>query len=240
MSNPSTKYVCTNLACESYYDTSFNEFSQDEVVAGANSETCCPKKDCGLPLTPLDHYLEEKKKENTEKRKKLIKNLAIGIVGILIIVAAIFFFTGKKGPEQKTQEPAPVVQQATQPQATSTQTEPAKIEEPVKVNPAPAEPVVKEPVKPKETATISKAPAGTQTKNFADGSRYVGEMKDGKMHGLGTYYYKERQQISPKDLKKRFAEAGDYLIGEFYEGNVVSGKLYDAQNNVKEVVMIGR
>ena len=240
MSNPSTKYVCTNLACESYYDTSFIEFSQDEVVTGANSETCCPKKDCGLPLTPLDHYLEEKKKENAEKRKKLIKNLAIGIVGILIIIVAIFLFTGKKGPETKTPEPALVVQPATPPPTITQAAPPARVEEPVKVELAPAKPEVKEPAKPKETATTSKAPAGTQTKNFADGSRYVGEMKDGKMHGLGTYYYKERQQISPKDLKKRFAEAGDYLIGEFYEGNVVSGKLYDAQNNVKEVVMIGR
>ena len=238
MSNLSPKYICTNPACESYYDTSLTEFSEIEVVAGVTSETCCPK--CREVLIPLDHYLEEKKKENTEKRRKLIKNLTLGIIGILIIAATIFLFTGKKGPEQKPQEPAPVVQQVTQPQATPSQLATVKTEEPVKVDPAPVNPEFKEPAKPKETVTSSTAPTGTQTKVFSDGGKYVGEMKNGKMHGLGTYYYKERQQISSKDLKKRFAEAGDYITGEFYEGNVVSGKLFDAQNNLKEVVIIGR
>jgi hypothetical protein len=36
------------------------------------------------------------------------------------------------------------------------------------------------------------------------------------------------------------ADAGDYLTGEFFEGNVVQGKLFDSGNNVKEVIMIGR
>ena len=238
MSNLSPKYICTNPACESYYDTSLTEFSEIEVVAGATSETCCPK--CREVLIPLDHYLEEKKKENAEKRRKLIKNLTLGIIGILIIAAAIFLFTGKKEPAQKPQEPAPIVQQATQPQATPSQSATVKTEEPVKVDPASVKPEFKEPSKPIEPANSSSAPAGTQTKVFSDGSKYVGEMKNEKMHGLGTYYYKERQQISPKDLKKRFAESGDYITGEFYEGNVVSGKLFDAQNNLKEVVIIGR
>ena len=57
---------------------------------------------------------------------------------------------------------------------------------------------------------------------------------------MGTMYYKKSGQISPKDLKKRMAESGDYLTGEFFEGNVVQGKLFDASNNVKEVIMIGR
>ena len=227
-------YVCRNKFCTYYAEkTPFQLDIHEEGTEIKNCPKCGESNVVVMDPQPIPGAGIKKEKPNYNMFG------IIGFVGVAI-VAAIFLFTGKKGPEQKPQEPAPAVQQATQPQATSTQTEPAKIEEPVKINPAPAEPVVKEPVKPKETATASKAPAGTQTKNFANGSKYVGEMKDGKMHGLGTYYYKERQQISPKDLKKRFAEAGDYLIGEFYEGNVVSGKLYDAQNNVKEVVMIGR
>ena len=80
----------------------------------------------------------------------------------------------------------------------------------------------------------------TASKTFPNGDRYVGEMKDGTMHGLGTYYYAEKQQISKKDLKKRVAEAGDYIIGEWFEGNVVSGKFYGSNNSLKEVIIIGR
>ena len=65
-------------------------------------------------------------------------------------------------------------------------------------------------------------------------------MKNGQMQGLGTFYYGQHELISPRDMKKRYAEAGDYLIGEFYEGKVVSGKLYDSSNTLKEVIMIGR
>lgn len=238
MNNLSPKYICTNPACESYYDTSLTEFSQDEVVAGATSETCCPK--CGLVLIPLDHYLEEKKKENAAKRKKLIKNLLIGIVGILIVAVAIFLFTGKKVVEQKIQEPAQVVQPLTQPQPSPIQPEPAKVEEPVKVEPVPVKPEVKEPAKLKETVNKSKAPTGKQTKNFADGSRYVGEMNNGKLHGIGTYYFNSDQLISEKDLKERMALKGDYLTGEWYEGNLVNGKLFDSNNNQKSVIFIGR
>ena len=83
-------------------------------------------------------------------------------------------------------------------------------------------------------------PSGKQSKNFENGDRYVGELKNGKMHGLGTFYYNSDQIISEKDLKKRKALKGDYLIGEWYEDRVISGKLYDSNNSQKEVVIIGR
>ncbi|MGZ2371728.1 hypothetical protein ACXR6G_18260 [Ancylomarina sp. YFZ004] len=104
--------------------------------------------------------------------------------------------------------------------------------------PTPEEQVVEKVVEP--VKTDSKTPAGTQSLTFDGGSKYVGEVKDAKMHGLGNYYYGQKERISQKDLKKRMAEKGDYISGEFFEGNIVSGKLYDSQNNLKEVIMIGR
>ena len=73
-----------------------------------------------------------------------------------------------------------------------------------------------------------------------DDDGYVGPRKNGLPHGMGTKYYKQSTLISQKDMKKRMAEPGDYLIGEFFEGNVVQGKLFDSKNNVKEVIIIGR
>lgn len=91
-----------------------------------------------------------------------------------------------------------------------------------------------------KTPTTTTQSNSNHTKSLSDGSKYVGEMKNGVLHGFGTYYFKSHQLISKKDLKERYAEAGDYLIGEWYQGNVVNGKLYDGNNNVKEVIIIGR
>jgi len=93
-----------------------------------------------------------------------------------------------------------------------------------------------------EGERVSKEPIkySNRSKNFENGDRYVGEMKNGEMHGLGTLYYNSDQIISEKDLKKRKALKGDYLIGEWYEGRVVNGKLFDSNNSQKEVIIIGR
>ena len=77
------------------------------------------------------------------------------------------------------------------------------------------------------------------SKDFSNNDRYVGEIKNGIMHGAGTYYYAVRELISPKDLKKRYAEPGDYLVGEWFEGLVSSGVLYNKANVVKERIIIG-
>ncbi len=83
-------------------------------------------------------------------------------------------------------------------------------------------------------------PKGPQSLALSGGNSYKGEALNGKPHGMGTMYYKQASLISPKDLKKRVAEPGDYLTGEFYDGNVVQGKLFDSNNAIKEVIMIGR
>lgn len=92
----------------------------------------------------------------------------------------------------------------------------------------------------KDESTLTSS-SSVQTIIFPNGDKYVGKMKNGKMHDdLGTFYYNNDQIISDKDLKKRKAMKGDYLIGEWYEGNVVKGKLYDSNNSPKEVIIIGR
>ena len=85
-----------------------------------------------------------------------------------------------------------------------------------------------------------KGPKAPETITFKNKDRYVGDMQNNLMHGSGTYYYANRQLISTKDPKKgRYAEAGDYLIGEWFEGYVSSGVLYDKSNNEKGRIIIG-
>lgn len=177
--------------------------------------------------------------ETIDVKKPLnIKLIAAIAAGVLVIGAVVFFIMRPSSAVEEVVEPIEVVQ--TPPEVAP---EPVVVEEEPEVTTAP------EPVKPAEPAPVfTKAPAttsggsapkGTQTLTV-NGNTYKGEVQNGKPHGLGTMYYKNATQISPKDLKKRMADSGDYLTGEFFEGNVVSGKQYDAEGNVKEVIMIGR
>jgi hypothetical protein len=79
-----------------------------------------------------------------------------------------------------------------------------------------------------------------RTLKLPNGDRYVGEIENGVMHGAGTYYFSTRQIISKKDLKKRYAEAGDVLKGNWNKGNFSNGKLYDKNDSLKYVIIIGQ
>lgn len=205
-------------------------FKDGKLVCPENpNNTTCQMRE----LEPHDYPKPKKEPLNT----KLIAAIA---AGLLLIGGLVFFLVGGSSD---TPETAEVPKADTSAVATSVTEEPVPPAEPdVKENP---EPVNETPAK---TATNSgsetkvsggSAPKGTQSLTVG-GNSYKGEVLNGKPHGMGTMYYKKSTQISPKDLKKRMAEEGDYLTGEFFEGNVVQGKLFDADNNVKEVIMIGR
>jgi len=79
-----------------------------------------------------------------------------------------------------------------------------------------------------------------ELKVFENGNVYEGQMKDGVIHGKGTLTYASRQLISPYDHKKRFAEPGDYLDGNWYKGDLNFGKLYSMGKTFKEIITIGK
>ena len=56
----------------------------------------------------------------------------------------------------------------------------------------------------------------------------------------GRMVFKTSHIIDSKDPKKRVAEAGDYVIGEWSEGHLVQGIWYGANNTVKGSVIIGK
>ena len=56
----------------------------------------------------------------------------------------------------------------------------------------------------------------------------------------GRMIFKSSHVIDSKDPKKRVAEAGDYVIGEWSDGHLVQGIWYGADNQVKGSVIIGK
>jgi|GEM_PF-3449051 serine/threonine kinase len=69
---------------------------------------------------------------------------------------------------------------------------------------------------------------------------YKGEIKNAKAHGMGTVYYDVETRISPFDDKVRMAAPGDYVSGEFHEGQLVQGKWFAKDGKQKGTLIIGR
>lgn len=71
------------------------------------------------------------------------------------------------------------------------------------------------------------------------GGTYKGECKNGQPDGMGTIYYKSHTLISSSDPKERYAEAGQYIVGQFRDGGLLQGKLFDHNGNPIETIIIG-
>ncbi len=69
------------------------------------------------------------------------------------------------------------------------------------------------------------------------GGTYKGELKNGKPDGSGTITYSAYTRISAKDLKERYANAGDYVTGQFRNGEVVQVKWYNADGSFNQTIM---
>ena len=70
---------------------------------------------------------------------------------------------------------------------------------------------------------------------------YRGPMKRGKPHGVnGKMTFKYSHIIDSRDPKRRYAERGDYVIGEWYDGHLVQGVWYDSYHHAKGSILIGK
>ena len=78
------------------------------------------------------------------------------------------------------------------------------------------------------------------SKGSLDYGKWSGAWKNGQPNGTGTMTYTKEHLIDSRDPKKRVAQPGDYIIGELSNGRLVQGKWYDASNNVKGSIIIGK
>ena len=78
------------------------------------------------------------------------------------------------------------------------------------------------------------------SKGSLDYGKWSGAWKNGQPNGTGTMTYTKEHLIDARDPKKRVAQPGDYIIGEFSNGRLVQGKWFDASNNVKGSIIIGK
>jgi serine/threonine protein kinase len=94
-----------------------------------------------------------------------------------------------------------------------------------------------------DTSQGKKSPLNTPVEGrivFPDGDVYTGHLLNGKMHGKGKLWFKTRRHISKDDPLQRIAEAEDYIEGDWVNGELYLGYLYDKNGVQKSKIILGR
>jgi len=70
--------------------------------------------------------------------------------------------------------------------------------------------------------------------------KYTGNLKNGIPEGDGKMIYTKHIQIAKHAEEPYYAENGDVFVGTWGNGDIVSGRLFDKNNNLKVVIMAGK
>lgn len=100
-----------------------------------------------------------------------------------------------------------------------------------------------QPVNKPVAVTKPTTPPASQPKPAASGSKNLGyaTFRGSWPNDVsGRMVFTSSHVIDSKDPKKRVAEAGDYVIGEWSDGHLVQGIWYGADNQVKGSIIIGK
>lgn len=211
--------ICLNDNCEKCKSKEVQEIP-------ARKEFVCPE--CGKPLRECP---PPKKGGNT----KLIGIIA-GAVALLAIIGGIITFSGS-GEETPKQEPvavAPVDSDSIK--AAQMEAENQRLKDSLAA-------VEAANAKKQETPAAKPSATPATPKPAASGSKNLGyaTFKGSWPNDVnGRMVFTSSHVIDSKDPKKRVAEAGDYVIGEWADGHLVQGIWYGSDNQVKGSVIIGR
>ena len=214
------KGICRNEDCEMC----------DQIQEAEKSNFKCEK--CGKDLIPFGNKTSE---SSGGPNKKLIAIL-VGVIVLLAIIGGIIAMSGS-GEETPKQEPvtvAPVDSDSIK--AAQIAAENQRLKDSLAAVEAAKAEKKEAPVKEVQPAPAPKpAPkAGSKNLGYATFKGTWPNDVNGRM------VFSSSHVIDSKDPKKRVAEAGDYVIGEWADGHLVQGIWYGADNQVKGSVIIGR
>lgn len=92
---------------------------------------------------------------------------------------------------------------------------------------------------PVKTKTPKAETAKSNGKVILSYGSYSGDWNNGYPDGMGRLTYSTSRVINKYDSKKRTANAGDYVIGEFVNGFFIQGKHYSSDGTLIETLMVG-
>lgn len=210
--------VCLNEKCENYK-------VPQEILHGDLECPICHKKlsPCAPP-------------KNKKSKKPVFTVAAIAVLAV--IIGCLLAFSGGGTKTEPEVVPADTLEAPKADTVTVVKTDTVvKADTVYQVDTVKVETVIEKEVIPvsktKTTTTTqtTKATTSSGTLRLSYGT-YTGATKRGYPHGQGRLTYSTTRQINRNDVKGRTANAGDYVIGEFYNGFVVYGKHYDAEGNL--------
>ena len=213
------KGMCRNEDCEMC----------DQIQEAEKSNFKCEK--CGKDLIPFGNKTSE---PGGGVNKKLIGIIA-GVVVILAIIGCIFAFSGGSD-EAPAPAPVEVKENADSIKAAQEAAEQQRIKDSLDAVAA-AETTKKQEAEKKAEPKPAPKPAPTGGSKNLGYATFKGSWPNDVN---GRMVFKESHVIDSKDPKKRVAEAGDYVIGEWSDGHLVQGIWYGADNQVKGSVIIGK
>lgn len=230
--------ICLNEKCEKCKSREVQEIP-------ARKDFVCTNPECGKPL-----------RECPPPRKGNNMKLIGIIAGVVVLLAVVGGFLALGGGEAKP-EPAAVApvdsdsikaalaadsiraaQVADSIEAARIAAELQRVKDSLEAAYAAAE-QARNAAKPAATPRPStSASSGTKDLGYAV---FKGTLRNGQPDDVnGRLIFKTSHLIDSRDPKRRVAEAGDYVIGEFSEGHLVQGIWYGADNQVKGSVIIGK
>lgn len=212
------KGMCRNEDCEMC----------DKIQEVEKSNFKCEK--CGKDLIPFGNKTSE---SGDGPNKKLIGIIA-GVVVLLAIIGGIIAFSGSS-EETPSPMPVPEVKENTDSiKAAQEAAEQQRIKD--SLDAVAASEADKKPEADKKVDPAPAKPAASGSKNLG----YATFKGSWPNDVNGRMVFTSSHVIDSKDPKKRVAEAGDYVIGEWADGHLVQGIWYGSDNQVKGSVIIGR
>lgn len=212
--------ICLNDNCEKCKSKEVQEIP-------ARKDFVCQNPECGKPLRECP---PPKKGGNT-------KLIAI-IAGVVVLLAIIGGMIALSGGESKTKPAETTVASVDSDSIKAAQeaAEQQRIKDSLDAAAAAT-------AQSKPAAAPAPAPTPAPKPAASSGSKDLGyaTFKGSWPNDVnGRMVFKASHVIDSKDPKKRVAEAGDYVIGEWSEGHLVQGIWYGADNQVKGSVIIGK
>jgi hypothetical protein len=79
----------------------------------------------------------------------------------------------------------------------------------------------------------------SKTLYLTNGDVYIGETLNGLPHGLGKLTFKDSRQICKNDVNIQRADAGDWIVGTWRNGEVEAGRLFGSTGVFKFTIICG-
>jgi hypothetical protein len=209
------KGMCRNEDCEMC----------DQIQEAEKSNFKCEK--CGKDLIPFGNKTSE---PSGGINTKLIA-IIVGVVVVLAIIGGIIAMSGGESkPETVETAVAPVDSDSLK--AAQEAAEQQRIKD--SLDAVAAAEAQKQKAEAKPAAAPKPAASGSKDLGYATFKGTWPNDVNGRM------IFKTSHAIDSRDPKKRVADVGDYVIGEWSEGHLVQGIWYGSDNQVKGSVIIGK